>query len=499
MSSKYHAVIASAIQRIFKIDPIQRQSLISLTNLIVITGVGFLSTMYFAHVLGPAVYGAYSLFLAYFFMFNLIAEGGLSHAAVKRISEGVEQNKYFSAYSFMRICLCILSLVILFLFRDLFIDLNTTGLFPFLYLAILVTCFNNIFSTAVYGLQKVGVQQTASMFNEIVRIIIQVLAVFLGFAAFGLAGGFVTGFIIGGILCIPFNSLRLEKFSKPHVVGLFTFSIWIFLSSVGSTIFGYTDRILIGYFMTNTEVGIYSIVFQFTAAATFTTIALQTTLFPKFSNMSATGTLNKISPLLSRAFTYSLLLAVPVCIGGWLLGERLLYFFYGSDFSSGAPVLTIILLMQIFNVFMFLQTMTLNAINKPKFAFYVTAISATLNVILNLLLIPLFGIIGAALATLFTMGLNAILAYIVLKKYVPVRLERKPTQHILAAAVLMAISIILFRAVVPLTNVFFVLLVVGAGAVIYFFILLKIDTGIHDELKHLTNQFGLGKLWPNWL
>ena len=143
--------------------------------------------------------------------------------------------------------------------------------------------------------------------------------------------------------------------------------------------------------------------------------------------------------------------------------------------------------------------MTLNAINKPKLAFYVTAISATLNVILNLILIPLFGIVGAAIATLFTMGLNAALAYIVLKKYVPVRLERKPTQHILAAAALMALSIILFRALVPLTNVFFVLLVVGAGAIIYFFILLKIDTGIHDELKNLTAQFGVGKLWPNWL
>ena len=188
----------SRFQFIFRIDPIQRQSLISLTNLIVITGVGFLSTMYFAHVLGPAVYGAYSLFLAYLFMINLIGEGGLSHAAVKRISEGIEQNKYFSAYSFMRICLCILSLVVLFLFQDLFIDLNTTGLFSFLYLAVIVTCFNNIFSTAVYGLQKVGVQQTSSMFNEIVRIIIQVFTVFLGFAAFGLAGGFVAGFINTG-------------------------------------------------------------------------------------------------------------------------------------------------------------------------------------------------------------------------------------------------------------------------------------------------------------
>ena len=484
---------------IFSIDPIQRQSIISLTSLIIITGVGFLSTMYFAHVLGPAVYGAYSLFLAYFFVFNLIGEGGLSQAAVKKISEGIDQNKFFTGYFVLRIFLCLLTLMILYLFRGHFIDFNNTGLLPFLFLALMINCFYNILTTGVYGLQKVGVQQTASMFTQIGRIIAQIIAVILGFSVFGLVGGFIVGTLIGGIFCIPFNSLRPEKFSFFHIRSLFTFSIWIFLSSVGSTIFGYTDKILIGYFMGNADVGIYSIVFQFTIAATLPTLALQTTLYPKFSNMSATGASERISPLLSRAFTYSLILAVPVCIGGWLLGERLLYFFYGSDFSCGAPVLTIILLVQIFNVFMFLQTMTLNAVNKPKLAFYVTAIAATLNVILNLILIPLFGIIGAALATLFTMGLNAILAYVALKKHVPVHIEKKPTQHILAAAVLMAISIILFRAVVPLTNVFFVLLVVGAGAVIYFFILLKIDTGIHDELKHLTSQFGLGKLWPNWL
>jgi len=273
---------------IFNIDPIQRQSLISLTSLIVITGIGFLSTMYFAHVLGPAVYGAYSLFLAYFFVFNLIGEGGLSQGAVKKISEGIDQNKFFTGYFVLRIFLCLLTLMILYLFSGHFIDLNNTGLLPFLFLALMINCFYNILTTGVYGLQKVGVQQTASMFTQIGRIIAQIIALILGFAAFGLVGGFIVGTLIGGIFCIPFNSLRPEKFSFFHIRNLFTFSIWIFLSSVGSTIFGYTDKILIGYFMGNADVGIYSIVFQFTIAATLPTLALQTTLYPKFSNMSAT-------------------------------------------------------------------------------------------------------------------------------------------------------------------------------------------------------------------
>ena len=80
------------------ISSIQRQSVISLFSTIALTGIGFLSTIYFAHTLGPAPLGAYFLFLAYFGILNVVVDGGFGSAAVKRISEGLEQNEYFSAY-----------------------------------------------------------------------------------------------------------------------------------------------------------------------------------------------------------------------------------------------------------------------------------------------------------------------------------------------------------------------------------------------------------------
>jgi O-antigen/teichoic acid export membrane protein len=70
------------------VSSIQRQSVISLFSTIALTGIGFLSTIYFAHTLGPAPLGAYFLYLAYFGIFNLVGDGGFGGAAVKRISEG---------------------------------------------------------------------------------------------------------------------------------------------------------------------------------------------------------------------------------------------------------------------------------------------------------------------------------------------------------------------------------------------------------------------------
>ena len=70
------------------IEPIQRQSIVSLVWQIAITVIGFSSTMYFAHAVGASVLGGYFLFIAYFGIIGLVTDGGFGGAAIKRISEG---------------------------------------------------------------------------------------------------------------------------------------------------------------------------------------------------------------------------------------------------------------------------------------------------------------------------------------------------------------------------------------------------------------------------
>lgn len=76
------------LSRLMSLSAIQRQSTISLTFTILITIIGFFSTMLFSHILGKDLMGVYYLFLAYYGIFNMIGDGGFGQAAVKRISEG---------------------------------------------------------------------------------------------------------------------------------------------------------------------------------------------------------------------------------------------------------------------------------------------------------------------------------------------------------------------------------------------------------------------------
>ena len=479
------------------IEPIQRQSFITLVSTIALTGIGFIATTYFAHTLGPAPLGAYFLFLAYFGIFNLIGDGGFGGAAVKRISEGKEPQEYFSAFVCIRIILLALSVTVLLVAEPYLKDITSSGTFFWLLLALIISVFSSSTAMGVYGTGKVGVYQISNFVDVLLRILFQVGGVFFGFGVAGLVGGFVGGLIAGGIVNFRYLDLKLVRFRLSHIKNLTGFSFWIFLTASGSLVFSYADTILIGYFMSNADVGIYRTAFQLTAVATFTTLAFHTVLYPKISAWESQGNFRGIENALSRAFTYSLLLAIPVCIGGWILGERLLYFLYGASFTTGTPALFILLLVQVVNVFMYLGTMSLNSLNRPIGAFLVTAIAALVNIILDIVLIPIMGITGAALATLIAMTLNALIALFLLSKVISVKIEHGPVKHILYASGMMGIFLIVIRVLLPLTHVAMVFGAVLIGACIYSLILLKVDTGIHDEIKDFSISLGLP--WLKWM
>ena len=479
------------------IGSIQRQSLITFGSTIALTFIAIFSTMYFAHTLGPAPLGAYFLFLAYFGIFNLVGDGGVSGAAVKRISEGKEPNEYFSAFVFIRIILLAVSVTVLVFAEPYLKEISSSGIFFWLLLALIVCIFSSSTGIGLYGTGKVGISQISGFLEVLVRILLQITAVFFGFNVAGLIGGFIGGLIAGGIVNFRFLELKLVRFRLSHLKNLSGFSFWIFLTASGSLVFSYADTILIGFFMSNADVGIYRTAFQLTSIASFTTLAFNTVLYPKISNWGAQGQVSEIKKSLGRSYTYSLLLAIPTCIGGAILGKSLLYYLYGASFVGGYSALVILLLVQIVNVFMYLSTMSLTALNRPKDAFWITAIAAITNILLDLALIPIIGIAGAAVATLVAMTFNALGALILLSRVISVQFEYSPVKNIVYAAGCMGIFLLLIRFIQPLEHVVAVFTVVIIGAGIYMLVLFKLDREIHDEIRDLSVNLGIP--WPRWL
>jgi len=479
------------------IEEVQRQSIVSLIWQIGNTAIGFLGTMYFAHAVGASVLGAYFLFVTYLGIFGMLSDGGLGGAAIKRISEGEEQDAYFSAFFLLRFMLIIAVVCGLLVFRKYFVDLDNAGLFVWIIVALLVSQFSGAVSTGIAGCGKMGISATGTFIYRLLRTLMQIAAVFLGFGVAGLAGGFVIPMIVVAVIELRFFNLHFVRFTMKHLKSLGIFSFWLFLTSTGALIYSSSDTIMIGYYMDNADVGVYRVVMLFTSMAAFTTVALQQTLWPKVSRWGKIGEYGLIEETLSRAFSYSFILAMPVFAGGILLGDRLLYFFYGAEFASGYLPLVILLTVQVVNVFQFFFTTYLSALDRQKDAFKVTAVAASANIVINMLLIPILGITGAAIATLVTMLLNAMLAGHILSKIITIRMDHNSLLNILKASAMMALFVGLYRMVVPLSSVWVTLIPVIVGGIIYSVLILKLDWKMCDELKGIVEKVGIP--WPEWL
>ncbi|HJJ72482.1 MAG TPA: flippase [Methanocorpusculum sp.] len=483
--------------RIMSLSAIQRQSTLSLFFTVLITLIGFFSTMLFSHILGKDLMGVYYLFVAYYGIFNMIGDGGFGQAAVKRISEGKEQNEYLTAYACLRGLLIVVSTVILLTLSPLFIDLQEYNIVLCIILTIAAAAFGNTITMGVYGLGHVGVKNVGVGMGELARIIVQIGTVLLGYSVYGLIGGYIAGIIVSGILCLKYFTFRPAKFGFHHIKSLFAYGFWIFLISTGSLAFSYTDTIFIGYFMTNGDVGVYRTAFQFTSAAAFITAAIAPTLTPKISRWSKDNEWEKIIYPVSRGITFGLILAVPVLFGGIFLADKLLYYFYGADFAAGAAACCILFAVQIVSVFTTFLGTALSASDHAKQSFYATATAAVVNIILNCILIPILGINGAAISTLISYSLNAVLIAYFLRRYISIRIEKRPIFHIIISAAVMGIFVFIYTLFVPLDNVILTLIPVAVGAFIYFFLLFKIDRGIRDEIAGMVKTFGIP--WPKWL
>ena len=469
--------------RIMAVEPIQRQSIISFVWKIALTLIGLLSTIYFARTVGAEILGAYFLFMAYFGIVNLVSDGGFGGAAIKRISEGEEQNEYFSAFVAVRSIFVTLVIVSLFLFQDLFMNLNDAGVFNWLLVALIGSLMYGTVNSAIAGRGKVGIQSTCGFINEVTRIFVQVLAVFLGYGVAGLAGGLVIGMIVASIIELRFLDLQLARFTWHHMKSLSTFSFWLFLTASGSMVYSYADTVMIGYFMNNSDVGVYRVVLQFTSIAALATTSLYATLWPKVSRWGKIGEIRSIENSLSKAMIYGLLFPIPICVGGVLLGDKLLYYFYGAEFANGYSVLIVLIIVQIISVFQHFFLTYLSALDMQKNAFKVTSISATINIVLNAALIPMIGILGAAIATFVTIAVNAILAQRVLSKTMAIKFRYESFYNILKASLAMGLIVGGYRLLVPLSSIWSALIPVVLGGMVYGALVLKLDNNIYEELK----------------
>jgi O-antigen/teichoic acid export membrane protein len=243
--------------------------------------------------------------------------------------------------------------------------------------------------------------------------------------------------------------------------------------------------------MDTASVGIYKVVFQLSTVAAFITGILGSVLWPRINRWWKQNDKKLIEKSLSRAFSYSLALAVPISIGGIMLGDKILYYLYGREFVIGYSAFVILLGVQIVNVFQNFFILYLDALYFLKKAFSITAIAAVLNIILNIIFIPRFGIVGGAVSILCSMLISTILAWKILSMAIIIKIEWRNIWNIIFATILMAVYVGGIRILIPPVHAWELCIHIGVGGIIFVFVMLKLDKKIWKELSGMFTQMNV--------
>ena len=188
------------------------------------------------------------------------------------------------------------------------------------------------------------------------------------------------------------------------------------LSSLMLFLLNWTDIFMLGAMVSEKEVGIYNLAYRLASLAMLVIISLNIVLAPKISQLFKQNEIKELHSTIVKSTRLVILLTTPLVLGLIFFSEFILGLF-GQNFIQGKTTLIIIALGVLINVSTGNVDQILNMTNHQKILQNITIFGFILNVILNYLLIPKYGIEGSAAASLVTNALfNLTCLYFIKRK-----------------------------------------------------------------------------------
>lgn len=466
-----------------------KTSVVHFFSSLVASGAGFLATIYIARMLGAEPLGVYNLVVGLVSWLAIAGRVGISKAIIKRVSEGTEPGAYTMAGVSIIAALFLVLAAGIVLFRSQVVNYVGYPATGFIVLILLAVLLNGLINALLMGFHLVHVSGILSPIRTGGRAIAQIALVAVGASTMGLLLGHIIGFGIAIVIGAYYVFRNIPELSRPeqqHFESLANFAKFSWLGSLQSNMFSYTDVLILGVFVSSGLIGVYAVAWNIAEFLILFSSTLQSTLFPEMSAISAEEDPQAVARIVEQSLSFGGLFLIPGLFGGALLGERILRL-YGPEFPKGSTILTLLI---VANLFMGYQNQLLNALNaidRPDLAFRVNIVFVGANIVLNLVLIYLYGWVGAAVATTASVVISLVFAYQNVNAIIDFDMPTGEIGRQWFAAVIMALLVYgglyvekTHRLLGHNAIVLFVLVIAGAG--MYFLTLLGISTEFRETV-----------------
>ena len=377
--------------------------------------------IYAARVLGAAGWGTFAYLTSLAAVFTIFSDIGISSVVVREVTKSPErEGVYFSTAFAVKFVLTLVSLAILVFLTPLFTGIPISQ--TLLGLVGLLFVFDSLrrFSTSLFRAREKMEREAA------VNVLTQTSIVVAGFIALSLSqtpeslgAAYATGAGIGFLAAAYLLRDNIKKlfvgFDKTLVASIIKDAWPLSFGAIFGMLLVNIDTVMIGWFKSAEEVGFYSAAQKPISMLYILPTLIVGGVFPvlaKFAYKNPDG----FRKVFEKSLGLIAMVAFPLAIGIMLTSGEIISLVYGSEYAAAAPSLRILGLTIITAFPVSIIIHGVFAHNKQTSLVPLWISGATLNIVLNLILIPRNGISGAAWASLITQIIINGLIWLKMKK-----------------------------------------------------------------------------------
>lgn len=382
---------------------------------ILVNGIAFLTMPIFTRMLSTEDFGAFSLYSTFVNIFLVIIGLNLNTAIVRAYIDFKEDfNQFLSSNLFLSlISFCVISVVI-FLFRDLAVQL--LGMSYILWAMVLLQSFAtfviNFNSSRCIVLYKYKQQIIISLIYTVVGTALGIVFIYFRESDkyLGRIFGNVIPMVMIGVSLITAMIVKGKKLVNiKYWKYALALSVPIMPHLLAHLILGQSDRKVIDYFFGKAPIGVYSFAYNIGLIVQIILLSINNAWVPWFFKKMKSESYEEIK---NSSKTLSVIIIfLSVCL--MLISPELVRLLGPPEYHEGITLIPMIIVSYIFQ---YMYTLLVNVQFYEKKNYYVpigTTIAAALNIILNIIYIPVYGYQVAALTTLVSYIVLFIVHYIV--------------------------------------------------------------------------------------
>lgn len=379
-----------------------------------------------ARSLGPEQYGILNYVISFVTILSVLAEFRLHNILIREFSEAKgnvhQENKLFGSSFFITsgfAFIGFLTLLLIVYFKKESFEVKTYIIIYGLSYFFQSLRFLKAFFVANHKNEILGL---AEGINAVLLIIFCVIFILLDKSLIWYVGLLVFDFVIISSVLLFFlkrtrkASFKEWKIRKQVVQKILKDSYPLVLSGFAIIVFQKVDQIMIKEFIDEKAVGYYAAAVSLTSLIAFIPVVVTETLVPKLIQFKESE--NKNYQLYSQVFSDLLTQGtIIISLTVMILSSFLINLLYGSEFSAAIEIVKLFVWKGVFVAMGAVAAQLMIIENIHHIAYIKSVIGAVLNIILNYILIPEIGIMGAVWASLISFLISSYVAHIFFKRY----------------------------------------------------------------------------------